>query len=71
MVEMVELRNMPGYLPPEGPLFARHYRLEINGEVFRGDESSLIPEGRISQGEKPLGIDPEPLPYFVSCTMVD
>lgn len=59
-----KLIDMPGYLPPEGPPFARYYRLEINGEVLGGDESSLILEKLVPLAKKPFSSDPQPPPFI-------
>lgn len=67
---MVELRNMPGYLPPEGPLFARHHRFEKDGIVYVGDESSLVPEHPVPPAKKPMTIDPEPRPFIETSRQV-
>lgn len=60
---MVEPRDVFEYLPAQG---INRHGLEINirGVLYRGDESSLISAGRISQEEKPLRVDPEPPPFI-------
>lgn len=58
-----KLVDMPGYMPPEGPPFARYYRIEIKGVVYVGDGSSLSPEKLVPLEKKPFSSDPQPPPF--------
>lgn len=61
---MVEKRDVSGYLPAQGASWAHGLEIEIEGELFVGDESSLVHKFPVPPKDRQIIIDPEPPPFI-------